>query len=240
MTQIPINAGRLIAFGDIHGHAERLKKIIAEINPQPEDTFVFLGDFVDRGPDSKGVIQEVIDLSEKFNVYSILGNHEEMILACIQGGKDEHKFWCKFGGTEALASYGVEKAKDIPYDHLRFIAKCHDYLESDNFIFVHAMCFPHLELKNNTGEILRWMKLEDDLDIEPHISGKTVICGHTPQKHILNLNHLLCIDTGCGIWPGGRLTALDVKSGDFWQFGGNAKKVKKGNLKDLELKDEES
>ena len=230
MTQIPANTGRLIAFGDIHGHAERLRKILAEINPTPEDTFVFLGDFVDRGPDSKGVIQEVINLAEHTNVYSILGNHEEMILAALQGGKDEHKFWCKFGGIEALASYGVEKAKDLPYEHLKFIAECHDYLESENHIFVHASCIPHLPLKHNTGEILRWMKLDDSP--VPHFTGKTVICGHTAQKHILNFNHLICIDTGCGIWPGGRLTALEVNTGDFWQFGGNAKNVKKGNLKE--------
>ena len=232
--KIPTNTGRLIAFGDIHGHAERLRKILTEINPTPEDTFVFLGDVVDRGPDSKSAIQEIINLSEQVNVYTILGNHEEMILACLHGGKDEHKFWCKFGGKEALASYGVEKAKDLPYEHLKFIAECHDYLESENHIFVHAMCWPHLELKENSGETLRWMKLDEESPPATHFSGKTVICGHTPQKHILNFDYLLCIDTGCGIWPGGRLTALEVNTGDFWQFGGNAKNVKKGNLKELE------
>ena len=229
MTEIQSNA-RLIAIGDIHGYSSRLIKIIEEINPQPEDTLVFLGDFVDRGPDSKGVIQEVINLADKCNVYSILGNHEEMILAALQGGKDEHKFWCKFGGKEALESYGVEKAKDLPYDHLRFIAECHDYIETDKFIFVHASCIPHLPLKHNTGEILRWMKLDDSP--VAHYTGKTVICGHTAQKHILNFKHLICIDTGCGIWPGGRLSALEVNTGDFWQFGGNAKKVKISNLKE--------
>ena len=59
----------------------------------------------------------------------------------------------------------------------------------------------------------------------PHFSGKTVICGHTVQKKVLDLGHLICIDTGCGVWPGGRLTAIDLNSGTIWQAGGRSKKA---------------
>ena len=146
-----------------------------------------------------------------------------MILAAYQGGMSEHKFWCKFGGIEALASYGVNKAKDLPIEHLNFIAKCEDYLESDDFIFVHAWCDPDVSIDKNSGETLRWTSLPKVPT--PHSSGKTVICGHTAQKQILDLGHTCCIDTGCGIFPGGKLTALDVKSGTIWQIGGRSKKV---------------
>lgn len=212
---------RLLVFGDIHGCCSILKVILKTIDPKPDDTFVFLGDLVNRGPDSKGVINEIIALSEICTVHKICGNHEEMILAAYQGGKSDHQFWCKFGGIETLASYGVERAKDIPLNHLNFIADCKDYLELDDYIFVHAWCYPNLKLFDNSGETLRWSKLPDNP--APHFSGKTVVCGHTAQKQILDLGHTLCIDTGCGIWAGGRLSAIDLKSGKIWQAGGRNK-----------------
>jgi serine/threonine protein phosphatase 1 len=220
---IPSNEGRLIAIGDIHGCISPLRVILKSIDPQPDDVFVFLGDFVDRGPDSKGVIDEVISLSDKCTVYTICGNHEEMILAAFQGGQFEHKYWCKFGGKEALASYGVNSAKELPGRHLRFIADCKDYIESDDFIFVHATYDPEVPLSNEGGSVLRWNKL--DKTVAPHPSGKTVVCGHTAQKQVLDLGHLLCIDTGCGVWVGGRLTAMDVKSGKIWQANANSKRA---------------
>lgn len=206
--------GRLIAIGDIHGCLDKLKIILEAIDPQKDDTFVFLGDLVNRGPDSKGVIDEVMSLSEKSTVHCVMGNHEEMILAAFTGGPSEHKFWCKFGGIETLASYGVSFAKDIPRDHLKFIAYCHEYLESDDYIFVHAGCKFDQPLSENTSDVLRWDKLSES---EPHISGKTVVCGHTVHKQILDLGHLICIDTGCGVWAGGRLSAIDLKYGKIWQ-----------------------
>jgi serine/threonine protein phosphatase 1 len=152
-----------------------------------------------------------------------LGNHEEMILGAYQGGQSDHNFWCKFGGDKTLASYGVNHAKELPWDHLKFLADCADYLESDDFIFVHAGCDPNIPLEKNTGEILRWTKFPKEP--APHISGKTVVCGHTVQKQVLDLGHICCIDTGCGVWPGGRLTAIDLKSGKIWQAGPRSKKA---------------
>lgn len=223
MSIIPANTGRLIAVGDIHGCVKYLRLILESIDPQPDDVFVFLGDFVDRGPDTKGVVDEVIALSEKCTVYSILGNHEEMILGAFAGGKSDHEFWCKFGGKEALASYGVDHVKKIPGNHMMFFANCSEYIESDDFIFVHAGCDPSLPLIRNDGSRLRWEKLPDSP--VAHYSGKTIICGHTAQNVMFDVGHTVCIDTGSGIWPGGRLTALDVKSGKIWQAGGRNKKA---------------
>ncbi len=214
---IPTTKGRLIAIGDIHGCLNQFKMILEAIKPQIDDTLIFLGDLVNRGPNSKGVIEEIFELSKKCTIHCIMGNHEEMIVAAFQGGKSEHDFWCKFGGIQTLASYEVSLAKDIPRDHLRFICYCHDFLETDDYIFVHAGCDPDELLSKNTGDTLRWDKLNEN--VTPHISGKTVVCGHTMQKQVLDLGHLICIDTGCGIWAGGRLTAIDLKSGKIWQAG---------------------
>lgn len=215
--------GRLIAVGDIHGCDRILQVVLEGIAPQADDAFVFLGDLVNRGPNTKGVIEQVINLSRLCNVTTVLGNHEEMILGAYQGGKSDHDFWCKFGGVQTLASYGVERARDIPGEHLRFIAGCKDFVETDEYIFVHAGCDPDKLPSQCDGSILRWNKL--DKDQRRHSSGKTIVCGHTMQKQVFDAGHLLCIDTGCGIWPGGRLTAIDLTSGTIWQAGGRSKKA---------------
>lgn len=228
--------GRLIAIGDIHGHSGYLRLLIDGIKPQKEDTIIFLGDYIDRGPDSKGVIDEIISLSDKCNVHTILGNHEEMLLGAYGGGKDDVRFWLKFGGVQALESYQVDKVQDVPRDHLIFINKCKDYIETDDFIFVHAGVNPDVDLVKCSGNELRWRSLhnpfkDSETFIRPHFSGKTVICGHTTQNKILDLGFLICIDTGCGVFTTGRLTALDVKSKTIWQVGARNKKATMKSLR---------
>ena len=213
---------RLISIGDIHGCSSVLKVLLNDIDPQPEDTIVFLGDYINRGPDSKCVIDQILALQNKCHVETILGNHEEMLLGAFQGGKSDQNFFLKFGGDKTLASYGVDTVKNIPGEHLLFFARCKDYFETDNFIFVHASCLSFKPLSENSTDVLRWTKL--DKDKPPHNSGKTVVCGHTVQKQVLDLGHMCCIDTGCGSWPGGRLTAIDFLSGKIWQAGLKSKK----------------
>ncbi len=219
-----MDTSRLIAIGDIHGQSDILQVTLRSIDPQPDDTFIFLGDLINRGPDSKNVIDQIIDLSYNCNVKTILGNHEEMLLGAFLGGKSDHSFWCKFGGDKTLQSYGVESVRQIPGSHMMFIRDCLDYYETDDFIFVHAGCDPDLPLQNNSGSVLRWNKLNPSI-ARLHNSGKTVVCGHTVQKQILDLGHICCIDTGCGAWVGGRLTAIDLLSGKIWQAGVKSKRA---------------
>jgi serine/threonine protein phosphatase 1 len=98
--------GRTIVTGDIHGCATALKTIIEAIQPTEQDTLVFLGDYIDRGPDSRGVVEQVVALAERCTVVPLLGNHEEMLLAALEGGQSEVRYWRKFGGDVALASTG--------------------------------------------------------------------------------------------------------------------------------------
>jgi len=213
---------RLIAIGDIHGQNAILEKILVAINPQPEDVFVFLGDYIDRGPDSKGVIETISDLQKKCQVHLILGNHEEMTLAALAGGKSDHIYWCHFGGQQMLESYQVDHVSKLPSDYWRFIAKCVDFVETENHIFVHAGCLPSIPIEKNTASTFRWDRFPENP--QQHVSGKKVVCGHSAREDIFDLGFICCIDTGCGVLPKGKLTALDVNSGQYWQA--NSKKVK--------------
>jgi serine/threonine protein phosphatase 1 len=124
--------GRTIAIGDIHGCSAALAALIQAIDPMPLDTLVFLGDYIDRGPDSRGVLAQVIALGERCSVVPLLGNHEEMLLAAMEG-QSELRYWLSFGGMAALASYDAGGGLGIapvtlriliPTKHLQFIKKC--------------------------------------------------------------------------------------------------------------------
>jgi len=103
----PMTEGRTIAIGDVHGCSAALAAVVQAIDPRALDTLVFLGDYIDRGPDSRGVLEQVIVLAERCVVVPLLGNHEEMLLAALEG-QSELRYWLKFGGTEALSSYGYK------------------------------------------------------------------------------------------------------------------------------------
>jgi serine/threonine protein phosphatase 1 len=214
---------RTIAIGDIHGCSAALASLVKAIEPTPLDTLVFLGDYIDRGPDSKGVLEEVIALAEQCIVVPLMGNHEEMLLAALEG-QSELRYWLKFGGIEALASYGYKGGVEprpadvrtlIPSEQLEFIRRCRDYVETERHIFVHAYYDPDRPLHEQTWSGLRWAILPQIP--RPHYSGKVAIVGHTPQTsgEILDLGYLKCIDTFCH--GGGWLTALEARTGKTWQ-----------------------
>jgi serine/threonine protein phosphatase 1 len=215
--------GRIIAIGDVHGCSAALAALVRAIDPTALDTLVFLGDYIDRGPDSRGVLEQVIALGQRCTVVPLLGNHEEMVLAALEG-QSELDFWMKFGGVEALASYGYGGGRGIrpgglrgilPAEHLEFMKGCRDYFETVRHIFVHAYYEPDRPLHEQPWSALRWASLPPVP--KPHCSGKVAIVGHTPQKsgEVLDLGYLKCIDTFCH--GGGSPTALEVVSGKVWQ-----------------------
>ena len=95
---------RLFAIGDIHGCAIALRTLLEAIDPQPEDSIVVLGDVVDCGPDSKGVLEQLITLSSRCHLAVLLGNHEEMLLNALDS-RSEFNYWFKLGGEQTLRSY---------------------------------------------------------------------------------------------------------------------------------------
>src|SRR5258707_959786 len=164
-----MTTGRVIAIGDIHGCSAALEAIIQAIQPTPDDTLVPLGVYIDRGPDSRGVLEMLMQLSQKCILVQILGNHEEMLFAAREG-PSELQFWLRFGGDAALASYGVTNPHDIPDRHLRFLRTCQDYYETTDHIFTHAYYVPDVPMHAQPRGVLRWASLP--LAPEPHMSGK--------------------------------------------------------------------
>lgn len=209
-----MTSGRIIAIGDIHGCSAALASVVEAMQIRPEDTLVPLGDYIDRGPDSRGVIEMLIRLEEECILVPILGNHEEMLFAARESPA-ELQFWLRFGGDAALASYGVARPQEIPDRHYRFLRRCRDYYETTDHIFTHAYYVPSVAMAAQPPGVLRWTSLPRVP--EPHVSGKVVVVGHTPQTdgEVLDLPFLKGIDTFCH--GDGWLTALDVTSGQTWQ-----------------------
>lgn len=205
---------RTLVIGDIHGCLAPLEHLWKIIDPQREDRVIFIGDYIDRGPDSKGVIDFILNLDPDLDITCLTGNHEEkFFLARIDHTELAH--WLEaWGGGATLASYGPGGFDDVPDSHWDFLRQNVPYVETDTHIFVHANLEPDLPLGEQPPFTLVHKKFGHP---EPHRSGKTMICGHTAQKsHVpLNLGHAVCIDTDPG--RGGWLTCLHVETGEYWQ-----------------------
>jgi len=206
---------RLFAIGDIHGCNLALKTLIEAIDPRPDDIIVVLGDVIDWGPDSRDCVQQLIDLTGRCQVIPILGNHEEFLLQALESDS-ALRSWLDLGGDQTLLSYPYDGTNIIDPAHVEFIRGCLDYFETDDYIFAHANYDPDLPMERQPSLRLRWEPVERDRQ-RPHASGKTVVVGHTPQTcgDVLNLGHLLCVDTDCS--RGGWLTALEVRTGEIIQ-----------------------
>lgn len=205
---------RTIAIGDIHGCAAALAAVIAAIKPAEQDTLIFLGDYVDRGPDSRGVIEQVLALERQCRVIPLLGNHEIMFLDALEKGA-EGAGWLQYGGRETLASYNWD-IRNFPAPHLDFIQGLKRYHETSTHFFVHANYIADIPLAEQPDYVLFWEHLFESPPAR-HESGKTAIVGHTAQRsgEIRDLGHVICIDTYCH--GGGWLTAMDADTGDVWQ-----------------------
>jgi len=206
-------SGRLIAIGDIHGHNLALQALLSQISPGKDDVIVTLGDYINRGPDSRGVIVTLLELQEQCQLIPILGNHEEMMLDSRNDYHAEQR-WRFQGGEAALQSYGDNAGvEQIPQSHWHFLSQCRSYYETEHFIFTHANYCWYSALDQQPSSLLRWLSLEES-EPRPHVSEKTVILGHTPGE-IRDFSFCRCIDTGCGF--GGLLTAMNVDTKESWQ-----------------------
>ncbi|WP_020472575.1 metallophosphoesterase family protein [Zavarzinella formosa] len=211
---------RTLAIGDIHGCLTALDTLLGFIQLKSDDHLIFLGDYIDRGPDSKGVLDRMIQLRLTGQVVTLRGNHELMML-----GANEHRAalrsWLYCGGQEALDSYSTFEhqatLKDIPSAHWHFLRQgCLDWYETDTHIFVHANLHYDLPMEHQETSYLQWEFLNPQM-FKPHFSGKTMICGHSEQRN----GRPLVIPGAVGIdtyaYGDGWLTCLDVATGEYWQ-----------------------
>lgn len=201
---------RTIAIGDIHGCDAALEELIAAVDPAPDDRLVFLGDYIDRGPDSARVLDRLLDLAERCDAIYLQGNHD-LLPGSWHRGELDRSLWAALGGEETLESYGGGPSPTIPELHLDFLANCRPYFETDTHMFVHANYCCGKPLAETDPQVLQWTHLSWPLP-RPHCSGKVVVCGHTPQTdgRVADFGHLVCVDTYC--FGGGALSAYDVDS----------------------------
>lgn len=219
-------AGRVIAIGDIHGCSRALDALVEAIAPAADDTLVMLGDYCDRGPDTRGVIERLLELQASCQLIPLLGNHEQMMMDVVLAQQPPYD-WLKFGGVDTLDSYGFSGDLGcIPPSHLEFLSQLRDYYETETHFFVHANYLSDVPLDEQPTDVLRWLKLTQELP-GPHINGKQAVVGHTHDRagEIFSVGHLVCIDTYC--YGGGWLTAMDVNDQQLWQADAS------GNLREL-------
>lgn len=210
---------RILAIGDIHGCSTALDTLLKAVHLSPHDIVVTLGDYVNKGPDSQGVLDRLLALHQRGQLVPIRGNHDLMFL--LARSLPEENAAQDLLSPETLNSYGSEmtekpaKITEVPERHWRFLTQhCLNYWETQDHIFLHATADPDLPLDRQPYENLFCQKFQYP---RPHQSGKVMICGHTSQKsgQPVNLGHAICIDTwACGE---GWLTALDVNTGQVWQ-----------------------
>jgi hypothetical protein len=211
--------GRLIAIGDVHGCADELEEMLDKIAPTVDDTLIFLGDLVNRGPATARVLERVRNLA---NARSLLGNHELRLL------RYRHQ-----GDPAVLKDYDWETLKQIGIEDWAFLESLELTISYPEFetVFVHGGFLPDRAWTEQSSEIVTSIQVIDPAN--PAVYGKRtkiangvswaerwkgppfVICGHTPRPDIFRRPWSLCIDTGCVY--GGKLTAYDVRAEKFLQ-----------------------
>jgi serine/threonine protein phosphatase 1 len=208
---------RTLAIGDIHGCYTALTHLLDELHLTPEDKLVFLGDYIDRGPASRSVLDRMVELQKSISPVFLRGNHEVMVLEA-RVDPTKASLWQSYGGFEALISYSAEFQKDwaaaIPAAHWKFLESTIPFYETPNHIFVHACLDPELSLAEQPDWLLYWEFFDR---IRPHKSGKRIICGHSrqPSGKVHDIGFAVCIDTGPA--SGGWLTCIDADSDEYWQ-----------------------
>jgi serine/threonine protein phosphatase 1 len=209
---------RTLAIGDIHGCGEALRALAESVPFRPSDTIVVLGDFVDRGPETRAVIDWLMEVDRRGKLVALRGNHEVMMLQA-RGDAVAYREWLECGGEAALASYARpgehSRLEEVPDRHWEFLEQStRAWFETKWHFFVHANAFPDLALEDQPDDMLYWEKFDNP---PPHESGKVMVCGHTPQRsgRPRSIGHAVCLDTGA--CRGGWLTCLDVDSGVYWQ-----------------------
>ena len=216
----------LYAIGDVHGCAVTLDRLLERLAPTPDDRLVFIGDYVDRGPDSPGVIERLLRLEAASEDGSgpacvfLRGNHDQMMLDYVDGVPESFELWRINGGLATLAGYMAPDGLHIPEPHVAFLRRTVFVHEEDGFVFVHAGLDPAKSVAENLARpdprVFLWTRAHLDADLSAWETP--VVCGHTPQPEPLDRPRLIDIDTGAVYHhlPGfGTLTAVCLPERTF-------------------------
>jgi serine/threonine protein phosphatase 1 len=231
---VPAGHG-VYAIGDVHGRLDLLDGLLARIRrdaeAHPSDSersLIFLGDYVDRGSESRGVVERLLaDPLQGFATVRLMGNHEEAMLAFLDNESDGLD-WLSFGGLETLMSYGVPLrslpqtaeavlalrealSEAVPERHVRLLRGCLPYHSVGDYLFVHAGVRPKISLERQTSTDLLWIR-DDFLRVRAPMPGRVVVHGHTIVDLPQNRAHRINIDTGAFV--SGRLTCLVLRGSE--------------------------
>ncbi|MFO7847788.1 MAG: metallophosphoesterase family protein [Balneolaceae bacterium] len=210
---------QIVAIGDIHGCSKSLKALWEKLEPYEKYIHLFVGDYIDRGPDSREVVDFLLKVKQERKTVFLRGNHEVMLLDALETGNTRN--WMLNGGQSTLNSYGKgAELKDIPESHLEFFKRTRLYFETENYFFVHAGIPPTLTVEESkedasAHDYFFWGREHLNAFAPPW--EKTVVFGHTPQPFPIQQQKMIGIDTGCVYKrPGlGKLTAVRLPEKRF-------------------------
>ncbi len=209
---------KTFVIGDIHGQLAMLENLMAKIPWRPsKDTLVFLGDYVDRGPDSRGVVDYLLRLkTTSSKIICILGNHEKMLLDYLSGNNME--LYIANGGGATLRAYGLDpyglepSVEKMPNDHMAFYASLKLYLELEDYYLLHAGLRPGVPIERQAVMDMTWIR--EPFISSPYDFGKKVIFSHTPFEEPFVMGNKIGIDTGAAY--GMRLCCVELPSERFY------------------------
>ena len=225
---------RVYAIGDVHGRNDLLQILLEKIHKDDsargngQSQIIFLGDLIDRGPDSSGVIETAMQLQrERGNVRFLMGNHEEVFLSCMEGSDRATRFFTRIGGKETILSYEIsmkeymeldnealtERLPEIiPQSHVDFVRSFEDQIVIGDYAFVHAGIRPDVPLAEQKAKDLHWIR-EDFLSAS-QLHEKMIVYGHTINEQVVEADNRIGIDTGAYYTE--NLTAIALEGRDRW------------------------
>ena len=210
---------KTFVIGDIHGRLGMLTRLMDKIPWRPgRDALIFLGDYVDRGPNSREVVDYILSLTRNYvRISCIMGNHEDMLLDYLWGVN--RNLYLANGGLTTLKAYRSEQnpgtplfVGDIPRDHMAFYTSLKPFIELEHYYLVHAGFRPGIPMARQSRTDMMWIR-------EPFISstfdfGKKVVFGHTSFPEPLVMANKIGVDTGAAY--GKRLTCLELPAEIFY------------------------
>ncbi len=215
---------KILTIGDIHGCINQFKALLDKTGVTKKDKLILLGDYIDRGPDSKGVLDMILELiNTGYQVTPLLGNHEKMMLDA-EKSEEAMAIWIRNGGGETLYSFNCKSILEIPPVYLNLLKKMPFYHGHEDFLFVHAGFNERSETPFLDKDSLLWIRKEEYTS--SHFKNKTIVHGHTPspltylKKQLEQKPNVINLDTGCvykNRYGLGNLSALCLNNMElFW------------------------
>lgn len=211
---------RILAISDIHACKRSFEALLEQIKLQKDDILYLLGDYIDRGPDSKGVLDLIMELQTTYNIYPLRGNHEQMLLDAFYQKKERSvHLWIRNGGDKAMDSFDTNRISQLPEKYINFLSSLPFYYQTDKYLFVHAgldLALAHpLEDKKSLIWARRWHNWHE---VAPPawLENRIVVHGHTAirkleiENSFQILSDIPVLNIDCGCCFGRHLCAVDL------------------------------